>query len=342
MINFSIVTAVHNTAPYLDECIESVIEQTVGIDRIQMVLVDDASTDDSLSLCKKWQQRYPNNILIVSLRTNQGVSAARNAGIKLVKGRYVSFLDSDDKFTPNVCEKVELFFQHFQDVDVVALPIIFFDGETGMHPLNNKFKDGTRVINLDKDWFYTQNFISSTFVKADILPNFQFDTRMPLSEDLKFVQQIILRTHHLGVISDTEYLYRRRSGGQQSAIQSKNKNKVWYIPTLQNGLMELFATSKKRDGKVAKYLQFLAMYELQWRLKMKNVECDTMSNAECHQYYNLIQDLLRDIDDDVIMIQQQISADTKAYAKLIKRDLPIGLLNLLRNTKLLKIVKLFV
>lgn len=341
--DFSIITAVYNTAEFIDEAIESVINQTVGIDRIQLILVNDASTDNSLEICRKWEEKYKQDILVIDQGKNQGVSAARNTGIKYAVGKFVSFLDSDDKYAPNVCEKVEQFFNSYasEGVDIVALPIIFFDGQTGPHPLNNKFSAGTRVIDLDQEWEVAQNFVSSTFVKSEILSNHMFDQRMPLSEDLKFVQEIILRTHKLGVIKETEYFYRRRSTGEQSAIQTKNAKRVWYVPTLKNGLSELVDMAISQNGAVPKYLQYLITYELQWRIAKYNlVECPDMSLAERKEYYSLLKKLLEKVEDDVIMVQKYISKDIKTYAKLLKRGWSVELLFWCRKTRLIKLLNL--
>lgn len=338
---FSIITAVYNTAEFLDDAIQSVINQTVGIECIQLILVNDASTDNSLDICNKWAKRFDQDILVINQEVNQGVSAARNAGIKHAIGKYVSFLDSDDKYAPDVCEKVEHFFvnNEKEDVDIVALPIIFFDGETGPHLLNNKFAKGTRVINLDKEWNCAQNFVSSTFVRAEVLAKHMFDQRMPLSEDLKFVQEIILRTHKLGVISDTEYLYRRRTTGQQSAIQTKETKRIWYTPTLKNGLMELADMAIKQGGSVPKYLQFLIMYELQWRIsKYQLVGCPDMTRSERKEYYSILQQLLSHVENDVIMVQQYISKDIKTYAKLLKQGWTVDILFWCRKTRLIKLL----
>lgn len=340
---FSIITAVYNTALFIDEAIESVINQTVGMDCIQLILVNDASTDNSLELCRKWADKYNQDILVINKETNQGVSAARNTGIKHAIGKYVGFLDSDDKYELDLCAKVELFFkEHASDeVDIVALPIIFFDGESGAHPLNNKFANGTRVINLDTEWNCAQNFVSSTFVKKEVLTNYQFDQRMPLSEDLKFVQEIILQTHHLGVISDTKYYYRRRTTGQLSAIQTKNTKKVWYVPTLKNGLMEIVNKAIEKNKYLPKYIQFLIMYELQWRIsKYKLVECLDMTKYEKKEYYNILHHLLKKVEDDVIMVQKYMSPDIKTYAKLLKRGWSVELLFLCRKTRLIRLLGL--
>lgn len=339
--DFSIIITVYNTAEFIDEAIESIINQSVGIERIQLILVNDASTDNSLEICRKWEEKYSQDIIVIDQKTNQGVSAARNAGIKQVVGKYVGFLDSDDKYSLNVCEKVELFFKQnaSEDVDIVSFPLIFFEGQTGPHPLNNKFEKGTRIINLDKEWQCTQNSASSSFFKAEILSCHQFDEKMPLSEDLKFVQEIILRTHKLGVISDIEYYYRRRTIGQQSAIQTKESKRVWYVPTLKNGLSELVDMAIKQCGCVPKYLQFLIVYELQWRIyRYHLVECPDMSKSEIQEYYRILHYLLEKVSDDVIMVQKYMSVDIKTYAKLLKRGWPVKLLFWCRKTRLIKLL----
>lgn len=341
--DFSIIITVYNTAEFIEEAIKSIINQTVGINRIQLILVNDASTDNSLEICRKWEAKYRQDIIIIDQKKNQGVSTARNVGIKQVVGKYVGFLDSDDKYSTNVCEKVELFFENnsAEDVDIVSFPLIFFDGQTGSHPLNTKFEKGTRIINLDKEWQYTQNSASSAFFKAEALNLHQFDQKMSLSEDLKFVHEIILRTHKLGVISDIEYYYRRRTIGEQSAIQTKESKRIWYVPTLKNGLVELVNMAIKQNGFVPKYLQYLIMYELQWRIyRYHLIECPDMPKTEIKEYYQILHHLLEKVDEDVIMEQRYMSDEIKTYAKLLKRGWSVELLFWCRKTRLIKLLNI--
>ena len=95
---FSVIMPVYNTEEYLEEAIQSVIEQTIGFEEnIQLILINDGSTDNSESICKKYQEKYKNNI-VYKYKENGGVSSARNEGRKYVKGKYFNFLDSDDKW----------------------------------------------------------------------------------------------------------------------------------------------------------------------------------------------------------------------------------------------------
>ena len=107
---FSVVIPVYHVADYLAETLDSVISQDIGFtEHIQVILVNDGSPDDSESICLSYQKRYPHNIVYVK-QENAGVSAARNHGVKYVEGKYVNFLDADDKWAKNSFRAVFNFF----------------------------------------------------------------------------------------------------------------------------------------------------------------------------------------------------------------------------------------
>ena len=167
---FSIVMAVYNVAPFLNEAVDSLVQQTIGFEEnIQLILVDDGSQDDSGQICDDYKEQYPSNIIVIH-KENGGVSSARNEGLKYIKGKYVNFLDSDDKLSENTLEEVYSFFeQHYMETDVVAIPMYFFDGQTGEHILNYKFKKGTRVIDLRKEYTCIQLSMPSSFFRYKII-----------------------------------------------------------------------------------------------------------------------------------------------------------------------------
>ena len=88
----SIIVPVYNTEKYLKECIESILNQTYK--NIQLILVNDGSTDDSLNICKSYKQ-IDNRVLVID-KPNSGVSETRNFGISVANGDYIGFVDSDD------------------------------------------------------------------------------------------------------------------------------------------------------------------------------------------------------------------------------------------------------
>ena len=131
---FSIITAVFNTADYLEDAIESLLAQSIGFEEhVQLILVDDGSTDGSGLKCDTFRARYPNNITVFH-QDKRGVSAARNRGLSAAEGLYIGFLDSDDRLSHDTLRNVADFFRlHCGEMDAVSIPIHWFDGKTGEH-----------------------------------------------------------------------------------------------------------------------------------------------------------------------------------------------------------------
>jgi glycosyltransferase involved in cell wall biosynthesis len=98
----SIITPVYNSAKYIGECINSVLAQSYG--NFEMILVDDGSTDNSEEIIKEFQ-KSDDRLILIRLKENSGPAIARNTGIKKASGRYMTFLDGDDVWFPNMLEK---------------------------------------------------------------------------------------------------------------------------------------------------------------------------------------------------------------------------------------------
>lgn len=101
MIKISVILPVYNTEKYLKQCLDSIVNQT--LQEIEVICVDDGSTDSSLNILKAYAAKDERIIIIE--QKNKGAGAARNAGIGIAKGEYLSFLDSDDFFDLTMLEK---------------------------------------------------------------------------------------------------------------------------------------------------------------------------------------------------------------------------------------------
>lgn len=91
----SVVVPVYNTAEYLPECLDSLVGQSIGLDSIQIVVVDDGSTDNSAAVIKSYAERCPGNFVCLE-QPNSGQGVARNLALAHCEGEYVGFMDSDD------------------------------------------------------------------------------------------------------------------------------------------------------------------------------------------------------------------------------------------------------
>ncbi len=116
-VPLSIVIPVYNVAQFLPCCLDSVF--SIGKDGFEVICVNDGSEDNSISILEKYRFLYGNRITIVT-QSNQGLSAARNAGLRLAQGDYVFFLDSDDSLTDAtaLCDMLDFAYKH--NVDMVV------------------------------------------------------------------------------------------------------------------------------------------------------------------------------------------------------------------------------
>ena len=123
--DISIVVPVYNTERFLPECVNSLLAQTKK--EIEIILVDDGSTDTSGRICDDYGKQYPN--IQVIHQSNQGQSVALNRGIAISKGDYILYVDSDDVITKDACEKLfDIAFKY--DCDIVRGDMIGFGRTT--------------------------------------------------------------------------------------------------------------------------------------------------------------------------------------------------------------------
>lgn len=101
MLKLSIIVPVYNVSKYLAKCLDSLLCQDLQPDEYEVIVVDDGSTDDSGAIAEEYAKVHP-TLITVAHQDNQGLSGARNTGIKLAKGQYIQFVDSDDYLEPNV------------------------------------------------------------------------------------------------------------------------------------------------------------------------------------------------------------------------------------------------
>ncbi len=128
MERISVLVAVYNAEKTLRRCLDSLIHQTLG-EEVQIICIDDASTDASLAIIREYEEKY-NNVDVVALKKNRGQAHARNQGIPLVRGFVTTFLDSDDYLAPDALEQALIPFEHNSQTDAVLfnLVLVYPDG----------------------------------------------------------------------------------------------------------------------------------------------------------------------------------------------------------------------
>ena len=128
MVTYCVVIPVYNAEKYLESCLESVLNQK-STSAFEVILVNDGSRDGSPEICDRYAARY--DCITVIHQPNQGVSAARNAGIAAAKGQYVLFLDSDDCWKPDMLQSLDEVIDRQPDMAVVGYEQFWEDGAGG-------------------------------------------------------------------------------------------------------------------------------------------------------------------------------------------------------------------
>lgn len=309
---FSFVIPVYNVEPYLAETVESVLAQDMSFERdIEIIFVNDGSTDSSEDICLRYQLQYPENIHYIKQK-NLGLSTARNNGARVVQGKYTMFLDSDDKISSNTTPEVYDFFEkHYEEIDFVALKFKLFGGTTSSHVLNFRFTS-TRVIDITTEFDAIQIAGASVFIKSAIFHDgYRFDESIKkYGEDTKFLAEVVIAKMAYGVVHKPTYYYRQRRDSS-SIMSGKFEDGNWYLRTPRLVDQYLFDYSKDKVGYVPKYIQYIVAYDLQWRIKQA-----TQNVLDLHQvvtYKKSLWQLLKQIDVDIIMAQRHMNLENKLF-----------------------------
>lgn len=313
---FSVIIACYNSEKYLDETINSIIGQSFSFgSNIQLILVDDGSTDRTAEICNKYVELYPENITYI-YQENQGQGAARNEGLKYVRGKYVNFLDSDDKFSGNTFYSIYNFFEkHYDEVNFVSVPIFFFDRFEGQHPLNYKFEEDA-IINLKEKWDYPQLSASSSFFKKEVFDKYSFETDLVNSEDSLMLNKILIDNPVYGVVNQAIYWYRKRND-ESSTIDLSSRKKEFYLNRLNYYFKELINYSIEKHGEVISFIQYLITYDIQWMFRVEDLP-KFLTNEEIEEIYVAIQEILSYIDDDIILSLRDDSLNVRHHMLAIK------------------------
>lgn len=307
-MRFSIIIPFFNAENYLKECILSVINQTIDFRKnVHLVLVNDGSTDNSEKIVKEFKDKYPKNITYKYIN-NSGPATARNIGIQLLPNNtiYTTFLDSDDKLENNALEIIESFFLNNPDVNIAVLPVYYFEKKTSAIKLNNRFKNGTRIINIHNEYNSPQFYIGGVFIRNIILKksNYQFDEKLHFWEDALFINKIIVDEGKYGVVDGSKYYYRKRKSND-SLVDTSWYKKTRYTYLIENGYFELINYSLSTYNNVIPYIQYLIIYHLKLFLFQKHskVLLKTLSEIEKEEFVNTVKKLLSIIDDKYIIEQ---------------------------------------
>lgn len=316
-IKVSTIITIYNAEHYLKQTIESVIGQTIGFEEnMEIILVNDGSTDGSEKICQEYVEKFPNNIRYFK-KENGGSSDAKNYGVKNANGKYINFLDADDMLSENALENSYNFLDaNKEEIDMIAMPIIYFEKKNGLHSRYNKFNNQTCIIDLMQD---TQAYVFSTVAalyKREIFKKMKFNTNLKVAEDLFLNAKLFIDNPKFGIMSmnDAVYYYRKRYAND-SITNANEYEESWLIYVLEyvtKGLKEYC----KKKGEMPEFVKNILLYNLVKRFTTPNF----VNKNSLEEFYKIAKEILNDIDDEIISEYQYDDYYLLAMMFMIKYD----------------------
>lgn len=256
----SIIIPVYNVEMYLEQCINSVIYQTYK--NIEVILVDDGSTDDSGTICDHFAEK--DNRVTVIHKNNGGPSSARNAGIEICKGEFIYFLDSDDYIAEDTITKYVQYLEQF-GADVMQGSVRYFsDNEADQTAINRDslqvelFHTEQALKMMMLDYKLCHNAAGSLY-KAKLFDKIRFPEGV-LYEDLATTFYVMKEAGKILYCDDKRYYYRRREGSiMNSPVKEKNMVLLDVVDRVM-GDMKDFSSSLEQAALRKQVVTYLKMY----------------------------------------------------------------------------------
>lgn len=274
---FSVIIPVYKVEEYLPECVDSVLSQTFS--DFEIILVDDGSPDNCPALCDEYAKKDPR--VHVVHKQNGGLSSARNAGMEVAKGKYITFLDSDDYwYSDTVLQALYGVISSCDSDVVVTKRVKLYNGELSKssdfcHADLESADYIPRLTQLIDAQLYDCCAYDKAFKRSLAVSNDLTFTHGVLSEDIDWVARLCMCANSIDIMNSTMYVYRKgREGSITYSVSDKHVND--YALNIMRS-MEYPQLETKSDAFKSAYYGYLSYLYVQWmayysQAKEKSVE----------------------------------------------------------------------
>lgn len=235
----SVIVPVYNVEEYLERCLDSIVNQTYS--NLEIILVNDGSTDTSGEICDRYTQM--DNRIIVIHQINKGSSGARNAGLNVARGKYICFVDSDDYIEYKL---YEILYKSIQlaNCDMAILEVrnsVLNEHEIiNMNIVYNQFETVNYIITM------LNNAAWNKLISRDLIKDTRFYEGKTHGEDLDFLSRIFKNLNSAVVVHFDGYHYEKREGSiTTSKLKDSSFDEVFYKDRVVFLLRKEFPDSAK-------------------------------------------------------------------------------------------------
>ena len=252
----SVIIPIYNVENYLKTCLDSIVNQTLGIDKIEVIIVNDCTPDNSMELVREYSEKYP-SFKIIELDSNQGLGNARNIGLKYVTSDYVTFVDSDDYISLNAYEN-SLKKMKSNQCDLLAYNSqIFSDNSNEAKYDIHQLKIDEDIILDDLNQYSKLIFSTSAWNKIfskNLIDFLDFPNK--LYEDNYAIVLTLFNTKKIYLNSESTYFYRKNEDKISITTDINLKNCM----DLSDSIINLFTL----ENEYSKYSGLLKLLNLKF------------------------------------------------------------------------------
>lgn len=201
-MKISVIIPVYNSSKYLRKCLDSVVNQSLK--DIEIIIINDGSTDDSKSIIEEYQNNYSNIIFIN--QENKGIGKSRNIGIEKASGEYITFVDSDDYIKEDM---LEVYYEYARkyNLDLVIGSYIKKNNKKEVVFENNKFKTGNVKTTPQILYLIEYGPCAKLYNRHMLINNSIYFDEEKKYEDMPFVSKVLLKSKLIGQILKPYYYY---------------------------------------------------------------------------------------------------------------------------------------
>lgn len=278
----SVIIPCYNAVKYLPQCFLSLVQQSVGIDKLELIFVNDASTDSgqTWALLEEFERAYPESVIIIDRQMNQRQGGARNAGLCYASGEYIAFVDADDWVEVELFEKV---YQKARetDADLVQFNHSFYSERTGVFGNPENMEDELLVLTTveERKQFLTAEKITygcwNKLYRRAIVE--QAEARFAeyvIYEEPLFVYPLLYYGSRFAIMNERLYIYRQNTTGTMHREMQNEKT------LLQHADVQLAVWKRMKQTEffsvyyeeIKLYYLHTYFYETLYFAKLRNIE----------------------------------------------------------------------